>query len=132
VARRTTQATFEWAQLTYLFYPYFWGQKNNWLSIHQLEDIDPLFTKFLQAGSARVLVPVLPAYNDAVLHYLATGQIWNGGEAPTLDDPLFVSIADEVRAAGDSDAVDVGNPWEVRVPTELVYLQDDAALPVWA
>ena len=58
----------------------------------------PLFTQFLQAGSARVVVPVHPAYNDAVMYFLENnGAIWSGGEAPRLNDPMFISLADELR-----------------------------------
>jgi len=76
-------------------------------------------------------VPVHPAYNDAVLHYVETGAIWNGGTPPHLDDPLFISIVEELKAATDDldGAVPEGEPWPVKVPTSLVYLQQDAVLP---
>ncbi len=76
------EQAFEWEQMTYLFYPYFWGRKNNWVSISTTFDNDPLFTRFLQAGAARVVLPVHPAYNDAILYYLQTGDLWNGGDLP--------------------------------------------------
>jgi hypothetical protein len=130
------EQAFEWDQLTYLFYPYFWGRKDRWLFVHQLEDMDPLFTKFLQAGAARVLVPVRPAYNGAVLQYLSPDQPpddpWNGGDAPIINDPLYVGLADELReqTGGRADGVEVvGEPWEFKVPTSLVILEDDGSLP---
>lgn len=135
------EQAFEWNQMTYLFYPYFWGRKENWVKTHQLEDTDPLFTKFQQAGAARVLVPVRLNYEPAVIHYLSTllsrgtGEIWNGGEAPALDDDLFISIADEIKAqtGGDGGGTKVGEPWEVKVPTSLVYLDPvDSPLPDWS
>ena len=126
------EQAFEWQNITYLFYPYFWGNKNNWVKEINLDDTDPLFTKFLQAGSARVVIPVHPAYEDAVLYYIQTGgQIWNGGSSPVLNDPLYVSIVDELKSQQDSfgDAVPEGDPWDVIVPTSLVYLQADSILP---
>ncbi len=132
------EQAFEWEELTYLFYPYFWARKDSWLALHPIEDTDPLFTQFLQAGAARVLVPVRPQFNDTVLHYLsapvAPDDPWSGGDAPIINDPHYLSLADELRAftGGAADGVPVDEPWEIRVPTNLVYLQDDAALPDFA
>lgn len=116
---------FEWDQITYTFYPYFWGAKKRWTTLYTLEDNDPLFTAFLQSGMARVIVPVRPGFEDAVAHYMNTGQIWNGGEVPTLNDNegLFVSIYDEMRKPVGTP---VGDPWEIKLPTNLVILQKNA------
>jgi hypothetical protein len=125
------EQAFEWEQLTYLFYPYFWSRNATWNKRLAFNDKDPRFNQFLQAGAARVVVPVHPAYNDAVLHYVETGAIWNGGTPPHLDDPLFISIAEELKDATDDlhGAAPEGDPWPVKVPTSLVYLQQDAVLP---
>ena len=56
--------------MVYFFYPYFWGKKQAWVEKSNIYDDDPLFTQFLQAGAARVVVPVPLAYVDAVLFYL--------------------------------------------------------------
>lgn len=116
---------FEWDQITYTLYPYFWGAKKRWTTLYTLEDNDPLFTAFLQAGMARVIVPVRPGFEDAVAHYMNTGQIWNGGEVPTLNDQegLFVSIYDEMRKPVGTP---IGDPWEIKLPTNLVILQKNA------
>lgn len=136
------EQAFEWQNLTYRFYPYFWGRKDAWDEIFPLTDVDAQFTEFLRAGAARVVVPVHPAYNEAILYYLATNEIWNGGSPPTLEDPLFISIVDELKAdsgaeldeelpecAPDSDYPCRVDEWEVKLPTTLVYLQQDASLP---
>jgi hypothetical protein len=131
------EQAFEWDQMTYLFYPYFWGKKSRWVTNSQLEDsADSTFTEFLRAGAARVLVPVQAgsAYEEAAIHYIETGEIWNGGETPTIDDPLYISIVDEIQASEDMDidsAVPDGDPWDVLIPTSLVMLQSDATLPDW-
>jgi hypothetical protein len=88
----------------------------------------------LQAGSARVVLPVHPAYNDAVMYFLENkGAIWKGGEPPHLNDPLFISLADELRNRTDdlANAIPEGSAWEVVLPTTLVYLQKDAELPTF-
>ncbi len=75
-----------------------------------------------------MVVPVHPAYNSAVLHYLEfDGEIWNGGEVPTVDDPLYISIVDELKQADANTAeLPVGGPWQIKVPTALVMLQPDS------
>lgn len=136
------EQAFEWNNMTYRFYPYFWGRKENWDEVFGLTDVDPRFIDFLRAGAARVIVPVHPAYDEAMLHYLATNEIWNGGAPPTLDDPLFVSLVDELRSDTGADldgelkacSRSSGMPcqvneWTVKLPTTLVYLQEDAKLP---
>jgi hypothetical protein len=128
------EQAFEWENITYLFYPYMWGRYDQWISKINTYDEDPLFTKFLQAGAARVVVPVHPGYNDAVMYFLENnGAIWGGGEPPRLNDPLFISLADELRAQTDdlANATAEGDPWQVILPTTLVYLQKDATLPVF-
>jgi hypothetical protein len=114
---------FEWDQITYVFYPYFWGSQKRWTVLYTLQDTDPIFTGFLQAGYARVIVPVRPGFRDAVNHYVRTGDLWNGGDVPTYssNENLFVSLAEEMRKA---EAIsNVGEPWEIKLPTNLVVLQ---------
>jgi hypothetical protein len=135
------EQAFEWQNLTYRFYPYFWGRKSAWKDIFPLDSSDPKFTDFLRAGAARVVIPAHPAYAEAVLHYLATNEIWNGGDPPTLNDPLYISIVDELKADTDRDldevpqcSPDSGYPcivtdWDYKVPTTLVYLQPGPELP---
>jgi hypothetical protein len=128
------EQAFEWENITYLFYPYMWGRFNQWIPKINTYDTDPLFTKFLQAGAARVVVPVHPGYNDAIMYFLENnGAIWAGGEPPHLNDPLFISLADEMREQTDdlANATPEGDPWQVILPTTLVYLQKDATLPTF-
>lgn len=116
---------FEWEQMTYLFYPYYWARKKEWVNILRRNENDPLFGKFLQAGAARVHVPVRPGYEKAILHYLNTGgEIWNGDDVPAPDDPMYVSIIDEIMEADGNfqGGVVEGEPWLSKVPTSLVYL----------
>jgi hypothetical protein len=68
---------------------------------------------------ARVIVTVTPGYEEAVNFYMATGQIWNGGQVPTIDDPEFQSIIDDLRI---TESV-VEETWESRVPTSLTVIQ---------
>jgi hypothetical protein len=115
--------------MTYQFYPYFWGRKSNWIRTRGIKDTDPIFEKFLQAGYARVVVPVRPRMNDAMLYYYHTGQIWMGGPPPGINDLSYLSLADEIaeyEGKMDEDAVPVKDAcWEYKVPTSLVMLRQD-------
>jgi hypothetical protein len=119
------EQAFEWQQLAYVFYPYFWSTPPKWIQLMaRSDDTDPNFTAFLQAGAARVLVAVTPAFDEAVLHFLATKEPWEGGPAPAIGDPLFLPLHQELRKQQDDlyGAVPEGEPWEFTVPTSLVYL----------
>ena len=86
------EQAFEWEQMTYFFYPYFWGRKKNWPTTVNLSDPDPLFQQFLTAGAARVVVPVPIAYVDDVLYLLQNphhatklkDKVWGGGPTPII------------------------------------------------
>ncbi len=131
------EQAFDWENMTYLFYPYFWGEKDNWINNQFISDPDPLFLSFLQAGAARVILPARIPYQQSLLYFLQTlppngcGEIWDGGDSPTLDDPLYLSIVDEIKSSEDAldDPTPEGKPWDIIVPTDLVYLQSDSNLP---
>ena len=123
------QQVMEWGEMAYLFYPHFWGRKDRWVDMLRLDDDDPVFAGFLKAGYARVVVPVQPAYEDALLYFLeSNGVLWNGGEPPTLEDELYISIIDELKEPVGKPR---GKPWEVVVPTTLVVLDESSELPDW-
>ncbi|MCB9762685.1 MAG: hypothetical protein H6739_22990 [Alphaproteobacteria bacterium] len=130
-AIRFFEHAFEWDQMAWVFYPYFWGQKSGWLDRFDLRDADEGFTQFLRAGAARVLLPVRPGFEEAMLHFSDTGELWAGGELPGIDDDLYLSIIEELAEAAEApeEGEPVGDPWELIVPTALVWLQDDATLP---
>ncbi|KPE50625.1 hypothetical protein AOB46_13905 [Chryseobacterium indologenes] len=114
------EQSFEWEIMSYYLYPYYWGNRANWADLYQFDDNDPTFRAFMQSGMARVIVTVRPGFEESVRHFLATGQIWNGGEVPVIDDPLFLSIVDELRSP---KATKEGEPWREKIPTSLTVLQ---------
>jgi hypothetical protein len=130
---RFFEQAFEWEQMMYLFYPYYWGRKNNWLKRALLQDVDPLFAEFIKAGSVRVMVSVRPGFEKAVAHFFDTGQIWEGGDLPDISSPLYVSIIEEIRERDKAPGEEVpqGDPWDVHLPTTLLILRDQAGLPAW-
>ncbi|MFC6096700.1 hypothetical protein ACFPVY_08570 [Flavobacterium qiangtangense] len=125
------EQAFEWNLMSYNFYPYYWGYDGEWSSLYQHESNDLTFRSFMQAGMARVVVTVKPGFEDAVMHYMATGQIWNGGQIPILEDPLYLSIVDELK----EQEYTVQETWKTVVPTHLIGLQtsgvsvDEGGLP---
>jgi hypothetical protein len=128
---RFFEDAFEWENMTYVFYPYFWGKKADWIDLSSQQDIDPVFQRFLQAGAARAVVPVRPGFERAVLYFMKRGELWEGGEPPTIDDPLYRPIlADLKEQYGIDEAEPTGEKWPVSLPTSLVTLKADE-LPYW-
>ncbi|WBV59459.1 hypothetical protein PFY12_10355 [Chryseobacterium camelliae] len=117
------EQAFEWENLSYYLYPYYWGDKQNWDDLYQSENTDPLFRAFLQSGMARVIVTVRPGFEDVVQFYLATGKIWNGGEVPVIGDDLYLSIVDEMKQPKGEKQ---GKAWLTRLPTTLNILQAES------
>lgn len=130
---RFFEQAFEWEHLVYFFYPYFWGWKPAWNQRLLLDDVDPAFADFLRAGAARVVFPVRPGFEAAVVHFLETGEIWNGGPPPDISSSLYLPIIKEIEEAtgAPGNEVAVGDPWLVHLPTTLVRLRPNDDLPTW-
>lgn len=133
---RFIEQSIEWTQVQYAFYPYYWARKSTWEEKIRKDDADYEFQQFMQAGAARVVLPVRPGFEEAFSYFLETGEPWNGaGAPPSIHDPMYLSIVDELKelAGGALDTpVPMGDPWEVRLPTNLVMLRRSSTLPAWA
>jgi hypothetical protein len=130
---RFFEQAFEWDHLLYFFYPYFWGWKPGWKNRNLLDDVDPAFADFLRAGAARVVFPVRPGFEAAIVHYLETSEIWSGGPPPDITGSLYVPIIQEIEDANGAPGNEepVGEPWEIRLPTTLVRIRPNDDLPAW-
>lgn len=130
---RFFEQAFEWEHIIYFYYPFFWGWKEAWQKHMLLDDVDPQFADFLRAGAARVVFPVRPGFEAAIIHYLETGEIWNGGPPPDISGSLYVPIVKEIQEAtgAPGSEVPVGDPWLVHLPTTLVRLRPNNDLPEW-
>ncbi len=130
---RFFEQAFEWEQMSYVFYPYFWGRRAQWRTRVLIEDVDPEYARFLKAGAARLVVPVRPSSTHAVAHFFETGQVWAGGDVPPISSDMYLSIVDEIReqtgAPGNETPIDA--PWPVRLPTQLIKLRTADGLPSW-
>jgi len=129
---RFFEEALEWENMNYFFYPYYWGRKETWYQRVLAQDDDPLFTNFLRAGEARVAVPVRPGFEPDILYFIRSGgQIWKGAPLRDVHDTDYLSVAQEIKAAEHPELGTPGDSWEVRLPTNQVYLRPDSKLPVW-
>ncbi len=83
---RFYEQSFEWQNIVYNFYPYFWGRKEEWINTLNLKDNDPLFEQFLKAGYAKVEVPIRPGYENEVFERVTVSTNF-GTEADTSTLP---------------------------------------------
>ena len=89
------QQAFEWEHLAWIVYPYFWGRRTEWSRTVVTSHPDPDFASFLNAGAARVQVPVRPGFEDLVKHFMETGEVYGEAGCPKMGDPGYVSFIDE-------------------------------------
>ena len=125
------EQAFEWENLTWLHYPYYWADGALWRdAITRGPGDDPAWAAFLSAGATRIVAPVRPGFERAVNLYLTTGVIWSGGPVPTVGDPSYLGIAEELaESLGTDPPVPQPTPLDpVRLPTDLVYLQTSSDL----
>lgn len=125
----------EWQDSICTYFPRFFSdndaQRPDWLTLARTPDSAPGFTEFLEAGGARLLVPVRPHAILPLLYYLSTGGLsWPGGDATApvceTDGKLantFKSIAQCPPPAAQTES------WEMVIPTSMLMLQADARLP---
>jgi hypothetical protein len=126
------EQAFEWENLQYIFYPYFWGRRSKWQMRMTLSQEQPELKNLLQAGAARVVVPLRTGYGADMATFLATqGSVGTTGGEFVPEHYLPIDQELKARAAAGPDGLPIGEPWEVRVPTRLVYLRDSEALPAW-
>ncbi len=111
----------------YVFYSYFWGRHKDWVDNLLRDDVDPLFNNFLKAGAARVVVPVRPGFEKALLYFLKTKIIWEGKDVPVIGEPMYLDIVEEMKEKLDLLNYDgiLQDSWEYKVPTSLVYLRNN-------
>jgi hypothetical protein len=124
------EQAFEWTHMMYTFYPYFWARKELWPTLQQLDDTDPLHAQFLQAGAARVLIPVRPGYEESIMSYINTGKLPEKDEFDTMAK-LYLAIVDEVREKQDADfargmgTISVTNKTDVVNGTDTKFGEND-------
>src|SRR5918998_3102087 len=91
------QLALDWKQKTYTFYPYYWAAEKRWTETAQSAGLDPTFEGFLQAGSANVVVPVMPGFERSMILFLKTGHIWGGRYLPLFSTPEMLEVHAEAE-----------------------------------
>jgi hypothetical protein len=121
------EQAFEWENLVYICYPYYWARHSQWVTDVTSASADPVFDQFLNAGSARVVVPARPGFEDLVLFYIYTGLIWGGSQPPAPNHPDYLSIAQEIEALekGATDGTPISPSWQISLPTTLLWAGTD-------
>src|SRR5262249_7538098 len=56
--------------MTYILYPYYWADEGVWKDLMAVDGKDPDFVRFLRCGSARVVVPARPRFEDAIMYFV--------------------------------------------------------------
>ena len=141
---RFLEQAFEWDQIQYVFYPYFWARPNfsqvsgeelkGWTDKFFERNNDFTMEEFLKAGYARVVVPVREGFDLAVSYFIENnGEVYFGLGEPTITDPLYISITDEIkeRTGAGKDEIPVGDSWETRLPTAAIIVKNLDELPKW-
>jgi hypothetical protein len=124
------EQAFEWETMSYICYPYYWADASRWGELAVIQGSDPDFVDFLRAGSARVVLAARPGFEDQVNLFTSLGILWGGGPAPAPGDADYLSIADEIKAQQQRPlGVEVIDAWQVRLPTTLVWLENNTPLP---
>jgi hypothetical protein len=127
------ETVFDWQNLTYELYPYFYNNKSQWDKLLNLTDDDAHFEAFLRASYATVRVPVfrdgpkeIAACNFIVNNAIGNYETIPGGLEGLLDElatepaSLFTYDLDGNQIAVPKTTVDLGI---FTIPTSLVILE---------
>ncbi len=129
------ETVFQWEIMSYVFYPYYYSPQCKWYELMQTKsENDLVFEAFLQSGLAKVLVPVRPQFEKAVLWYIKTGEIYTEGNIVAGNgEEQDLSLVSEIQNQGEEVVEDT---WETRIPSTLTiiqakstYLEDENGLP---
>ena len=77
---RFLQDVFEWENMMFMPYPYFWDAEANWPFKRDFYHGDYTHRTFLRAGAVRVLLPIRVGFEAAFLRYQETGILGGNGQ----------------------------------------------------
>ncbi len=75
------EGAFDWDDMSYFLFPYYWGRRSAWRFRRALQHPNARHQDFLRAGAARCIVPVKPGYEERMLAYLSSSP---GDEVTTI------------------------------------------------
>lgn len=117
---------YEFENMTFDLKPYVFGIRDKWCQLSKIVDVDPRMEAAFRSGDVSIDVPVALGMETAFMHYMATGQIWNGNGMPIIGDPLYEALAIEIMNGQNPEGLPVGKPWKTVLPTSLVMVSDNA------
>jgi hypothetical protein len=135
---RFFETAFEWEQIEFVLYPYFWtNPAAAWQQRLSMTFDDPMTEAFMRAGFARVAVPVRPGFEAAALRYLSEGPAavvgeTSGTETDDVEDPPYVPVWQELierQGVTEVAPTQVGDPWRFKLPTSHQLIRLDNVLP---
>jgi hypothetical protein len=94
----------DWSRLAYFLYPYFWSDRQ--IERLFLRHPDPIHRDFLRAGAARVIVPIMPGFEEELTSFIDKGRI---GQLP--NGHRFGPAVSAVKAAHQQFAGGNGETW---------------------
>lgn len=124
-----------WRDSVCSYYPDYFAadavQRPRRMVLDRAPDAPADLTAFLEAGCARLLVPVRPAYALALLYYLGSGGLfWRGDDTRVPVCETDIDLADQIRALTHGPRPEAGTEtWDITLPTALLMLQEDGGLP---
>ena len=124
---RFFEQAFDWQLMAYIFYPYFYSDEKTWsVKLGMEMTRSEIFEAFLTSGMSRAVVPIRKGFEDAVMYYLQTGEVWFGaGFVLDVKNDLYLSIADEMMTGSEETTIEY--TWQSKLPTNLTILQSRSA-----
>ena len=121
---RFFEEAIEWTNSVSVLYDYSWAGRHRWQELLSRTSSDADHQRFLRAGAAKLVVPVTPGYEVALLDYLDTGKLWDGQSTIELpkDHPLYDEVTEMIKEPRDLGTVDAGTQTDL-IPTNLIILQ---------
>jgi len=90
---------FDWELMMFHFFDYLFGHSAcDWHKKYMPDHDVKMFSDFLSAGRARVLLPVAQNMEQDVIYYIQTGEIWGSTGTPPLDqsDTRYIDLITEI------------------------------------
>jgi hypothetical protein len=127
------EQAFEWENLQYVLYPYFWSRKETWADRVGFQAPDPVFAEFVRSGAARVTLPARLGFSAEVIHFLEKGDPWKSGPVLEMVSEEYQDVVNEILEAEKTVGKETqqGDEWLTVVPTSLVQLKATSELPEW-
>ena len=122
----------EWAEATYSFADTDANTQRALITRNIVSLIygQPL-TNYQNTDQLRVMVPVKPGFNFHMLYFLASGAVSLVAEAlvPVFNEARPIAAALKEAAQQPHQPTPATESWEVVVPTNMQWLQNEPALP---